>query len=313
MHNLNQEKWIWQDGEVVSWADATVHVMTHSLHYGVSIFEGIRSYRRSDGFVDIFRLQDHIDRLFNSAALFHVKVPYSRQELVNACVQVVEQNHLANGYIRPIVYLGPESMGVSAPGASVHVAIATFEWGECMATVPMRSSCRCKTSTFVRGNAGSGFFRAKVSGNYTTAYLAKHEAARQGYDEALLLDGNGLLTEANSENLFIVSKGVLKTPPESSSILPGITREFIMILADKLDIPVQECLIGRDALMLADEVFLTGTYAEISPVTAVDDVTINSGDPGPITTMLSKHFSEVVRLGCQHPVYGHLFTPTQAE
>ncbi len=311
MHHLSKVKWIWQDGNIVPWEDATVHVMTHSLHYGVSLFEGIRSYRRTDGFVDIFRLNDHIDRLFNSAALFHIKIPFSKQNLVNACVQVVEKNHLANGYIRPIVYLGPESMAVSAPGASVHVAIATFEWGECLATVSMRPNRRCKTSTFFRGNAGSSFFRAKVAGHYTTAYLAKHEAARQGYDEAILLDGNGLLTEANSENLFIVFKGVLKTPPDWSTILPGLTREFIMTIAEELGVPVQECSIGRDAMLLADEVFLTGTYAEISPVTEIDDVCINSGEPGPITTALSQKLREVVCLGSKHPVHGHLFAPTQ--
>ena len=283
---------IWMDGEKVQWRDANVHVLTHTLHYGVGAFEGIRAYETDQG-TAIFRLEDHIRRLFDTAHILEMDVPYSMATIVNACVESVKDNQLASAYIRPLVYYGSEGMGLHADNLSVHVSIASWFWGAYLGADALEKGIRIKTSSYTRHLVNSVMCRAKACGNYINSILALQEAARDGYDEALMLDNEGMVAEGSGENIFIVRKGVVYTP-EITSSLEGITRETVMTLAAEEGLEVVEKRITRDEIYIADEAFFTGTAAEVTPIRELDNLQIGQGSIGPVTKQLQSAYLDLV-------------------
>ena len=283
---------IWMDGEKVQWRDANVHVLTHTLHYGVGAFEGIRAYETDQG-TAIFRLEDHIRRLFDTAHILEMDVPYSMATIVNACVESVKDNQLASAYIRPLVYYGSEGMGLHADNLSVHVSIASWFWGAYLGADALEKGIRIKTSSYTRHLVNSVMCRAKACGNYINSILALQEAARDGYDEALMLDNEGMVAEGSGENIFIVRKGVVYTP-EITSSLEGITRETVMTLAAEEGLEVVEKRITRDEIYIADEAFFTGTAAEVTPIRELDNRQIGQGSIGPVTKQLQSAYLDLV-------------------
>ena len=294
MAKYTPEKYIWLDGKLVPWNEATVHVLTHTLHYGVGVFEGIRSYEQPSG-GGVFRLPEHIDRLLMSARMCLIDTPYTRDQLIQACVDTLRQNGLRGAYLRPLIFLGDGAMGLGATEMPVRVAIATYVWGTYLGEEGVRRGIRAKVSSFARASLQSSLLKAKVCGQYVNSVLAKREVVKGGYDEAILLDSTGQVAEASGENIFAVIRGRLLTPPLSGAILDGITRDSVLTLAHDLGIPADERPLSRDQLYMADEVFLTGTAAEITPVREIDDRTIGTGQPGPITQRLQATFHEAVR------------------
>ncbi len=290
---LQPSEKIWMDGTFVNWADATVHVLTHSLHYGLAAFEGLRCYKGKHGSA-IFRLQEHVDRLFESAHVSLMKIPYDKKQIADAIVETVRVNKLDACYIRPLVFIGYGAMGVYPGDNPIRVAIAAWRWGTYLGEEALAKGIRARVSSFTRHHVNISMTRAKVSGHYVNSIMAKHEVKVDGYDEAILLDPDGYVSEGTGENIFIVRKGVLKTTP-LTSILEGITRNSVMELARERNIPVLEERFTRDAMYVADEVFLTGTAAEITPVREIDGRQIGSGTPGPVTKALQKTFFEIVR------------------
>jgi branched-chain amino acid aminotransferase len=285
---------IWMDGAMVPYDQANIHVLTHSLHYGLAVFEGMRCYKCTDGRSAIFRGREHIRRLFESALILEMKIPFSPEELLKVSADVVRVNHLEECYIRPIAFYGEGEMGLSARGNKVRVAIAAWPWGAYLGEESVKRGVRLKTSSFVRFHHNSLMTHAKASGQYINSILAGYEARRSGYDEALLLDVEGFVAEGSGENLFIVRDGRVRTPPVSS-ILPGITRDAVMQIMRRTGIEVTEELFPRDAVYIADEVFMTGTAAEVTPVREVDDRQIGEGRPGPITVKLQEMFNAVLK------------------
>ncbi|MGR9091115.1 MAG: branched-chain amino acid transaminase [Gammaproteobacteria bacterium] len=283
---------IWMDGEMVPWRDAQVHVLTHTLHYGVGAFEGIRAYETPQG-TAIFRLDDHVRRLFETAHILEMKIPFSREEIARACIESVKQNKLETAYLRPLVYYGSEGMGLHATNLSVHVAIASWFWGAYLGTEALEKGIRIKTSSYTRHLVNSVMCKAKACGNYINSILALQEAARDGYDEALLLDANGMVAEGSGENIFIVRNGVIYTP-ETTSALEGITRDTILQLAAEEGYDVIDKRITRDEIYISDEAFFTGTAAEVTPIRELDNRTIGSGSPGPVTQQLQRVYLDVV-------------------
>ena len=283
---------IWMDGEMVPWRDAQVHVLTHTLHYGVGAFEGIRAYETPQG-TAIFRLEDHVRRLFETAHILEMEMPFSREEIAQACIASVKQNELASAYLRPLVYYGSEGMGLHADNLSVHVSIASWFWGAYLGTDALEKGIRIKTSSYTRHLVNSVMCKAKACGNYINSIMALQEAARDGYDEALLLDTDGMVAEGSGENIFIVRNGVLFTP-ELTSALEGITRDTILKLAEKEGIEVVERRITRDEVYIADEAFFTGTAAEVTPIRELDNRTIGAGLPGPVTKKLQSAYLDIV-------------------
>jgi len=283
---------IWMDGEMVPWRDAQVHVLTHTLHYGVGAFEGIRAYNTPRG-TAIFRLDDHVRRLFNTAHILDMEIPYSREQIRQACIDSVTGNTLETAYIRPLVYFGSEGMGLHAEGLSVHVAVAAWVWGAYLGTEALEKGIRIKTSSYTRHLVNSVMCKAKACGNYINSILALQEAARDGYDEALLLDADGMVAEGSGENIFIVRDGVLYTP-ELTSALEGITRDTVLQLADAEDYTVVEKRITRDEVYIADEAFFTGTAAEVTPIRELDNRVIGKGTPGPVTQQLQSVYLDLV-------------------
>jgi branched-chain amino acid aminotransferase len=281
------------DGKFVDWADASVHVLTHSLHYGLAAFEGIRCYRGKEG-SSIFRLADHVDRLYESAHIALMKIPHEKKQLMDAIVDTVRVNRLEACYIRPLVYIGYGAMGVYPGENPVRVAIAAWPWGSYLGEEALAKGIKARVSSFTRHHVNVSMTRAKVSGYYVNSILAKQEAKVDGYDEAILLDPDGYVAEGTGENIFIVRKGVIRTTP-LTSILEGITRNSVIQLARERSIPVVEERFTRDAMYVADEVFLTGTAAEITPVRVIDGRTIGTGTPGPVTKDLQKTFFDIVR------------------
>ncbi len=292
MSMADRDGYIWQDGKLVPWRDATTHVLTHSLHYGLAVFEGLRAYKTEIG-TAIFRLQDHTTRLFNSAHIYMMKIPYTREELMAAQKEVVRANKLESCYIRPIAFYGSEKMGVSPKGATVHVAIAAWPWGAYLGTEAIEKGIRVKTSSYARHHVNVSMTRAKYSGTYANSILANLEATDHGYDEGLLLDVDGFVAEGSGENLFMVKNGKLYEP-ELTSALIGITRESIITLAEEMGYPVASRRITRDDLYIADEAFFTGTAAEVTPIREVDGRMIGNGKRGPITERLQTRFFECV-------------------
>ena len=297
MSMSNRDGFIWYDGQLVPWRDATTHVLTHTLHYGMGVFEGVRAYKAGKG-TAIFRLREHTERLLNSAYIFKMKMPYDRETLMEAQREVVRANNLESCYIRPIVFYGSEAMGIAATAISVHVAVAAWPWGAYLGDDGMRNGIRVKTSSFTRHHVNINMCRSKSVGTYTNSILAHQEVAHDGYDEALLLDVDGYVAEGAGENIFIVKKGKLYTP-DLTSCLEGITRDTILTLAKESGLEVIEKRITRDEVYCADEAFFTGTAAEVTPIRELDTRTIGSGTRGPITTQLQQAFFDCV--GGKHP------------
>ena len=285
---------IWLDGKFVPWHEANVHVLTHTLHYGLGVFEGVRCYQTKNKKSAIFRLHEHVDRLFNSAIVLGIDIPFSQKEIFTAVQLVVRKNKLKECYIRPIVFLGHNQMGLNPNGVDVRVAIAAWPWGTYLGDEGISRGIRVRISSFTRHHVNITMTRAKACGHYVNSILAKTEAVRDGYDEAILLDSQGYVSEGSGENIFLLSKGRLKTPALSCSNLEGITRDSVFDIAKHLKIEVEEGRITRDELYIADEVFLTGTAAEITPVREIDNRTIGNGKRGKATTRIQKMFFEIV-------------------
>lgn len=285
---------IWMDGALVDWDDATVHVLTHTLHYGLGAFEGIRAYRRADGRSAVFRLREHVDRLFDSAKLLLMPMPFTRERLCEASVELLRANRLEEGYLRPLAFMGAGDMGIAADNAT-RISIAAWRWGAYLGKDGVDQGIRAKISSFARHHVNASLPKAKVVGQYASSILAKREAKLGGYDEAILLDTSGHVTEGSGANVFIVRQGALVTPPLSSSILAGITRDTVMTLAREEGIPVAEEMLTRDQVYLADEAFFTGTAAEVTPIREIDNRKIGQGGVGPITKRLQTRYFEVVK------------------
>ena len=283
------------DGKFVPWQDANVHVLTHTLHYGLGVFEGIRCYQIKSKKSAVFRLQEHINRLFNSAIVLGIEIPFSKKEIHTAILQVVKKNKLDECYIRPIVFLGHNQMGLNPNGVDVRAAIAAWPWGAYLGDDGINNGIRVRISSFTRHHVNITMTRAKACGYYVNSILAKAEAVRDGYDESILLDPQGYVSEGSGENIFLLSKGRLKTPSLSCSNLEGITRDSVFDIAKHLKIEIEEGFITRDELYIAEEVFLTGTAAEITPIREIDNRTIGNGKRGKITTSIQKMFFEIVR------------------
>ena len=292
MSMSDRDGFIWYDGKLVPWRDATTHVLTHTLHYGMGVFEGLRAYQAAKG-TAIFRLQEHTDRLFNSAHIFQMKMPFDKATLIAAQLEVVRANKLESCYIRPICFYGSEAMGVAAKNLSTHVAIAAWPWGAYLGDDGMAKGIRVKTSSFTRHHVNVNMCRAKSVTTYTNSILAHQEADNDNYDEALLLDVDGFVAEGAGENIFIVKKGKLYTP-DLTSCLEGITRDSIFTLAKEMSLEVIEKRITRDEVYCADEAFFTGTAAEVTPIRELDRRIIGSGTRGTVTTKLQQAFFDCV-------------------
>jgi len=292
---LEKSEKIWMDGKLVPWNEANIHVLTHTLHYGLGVFEGIRCYNSKEKGPAIFRLQEHVDRLFQSAVILGIDIPFSNKEIHDAIIQVVLENKLEECYIRPIVFLGDNKMGLNPKGVDVHCAIAAWQWGTYLGEDGLNKGIRVRVSSFTRHHVNITMTKAKACGYYINSILAKVEAHRDGYDEGILLDPSGYVSEGSGENIFIYSKGKLHTPALSSSNLDGITRDAVIKICKELDIGVEERNITRDELYIAEEVFLSGTAAEITPVREVDNRTIGKGEKGPITDKIQQTFFKIVR------------------
>jgi branched-chain amino acid aminotransferase len=283
---------IWHNGQTVPWRETKTHVLTHTLHYGMGVFEGVRAYKTDRG-TAIFRLQDHTERLFNSAHILGIEPPFDRNELNEAQCLAVRANNLASAYIRPMFYYGPEGMGLRADNLNVHCMVAAWEWGSYLGEENMTKGIRIRVSSFTRHHVNVTMCRAKANGNYMNSMLALQEALRDGYDEALMLDAQGYVMEGSGENIFIVRDGTLYTP-DLTSALDGITRRTVMTLAKEIGIDVIEKRITRDEVYIADEAFFTGTAAEVTPIREVDGRRIGKGARGPITERLQSLYFDCV-------------------
>lgn len=292
MSMADRDGFIWYDGKLVPWRDATTHVLTHSLHYGMGVFEGVRAYKTEQG-TAIFRLKEHTERLFNSAHIFQMAMPFDQETLNEAQREVLRANNLESGYLRPLAFYGSEKLGVSPRGAKVHVVVAAWPWGAYLGEEGLERGIRVKTSSFTRHHVNISMVRAKACGHYINSILANNEATTDGYDEAMLLDPEGYVAEGAGENLFIVKKGKLYTP-DLTSCLEGITRATILSLAEEMGIQVLEKRITRDEVYAADEAFFTGTAAEVTPIRELDNRQIGIGRRGPITEKLQQKYFDVV-------------------
>ncbi len=283
---------IWMDGQFVDWRDAKIHVLTHTLHYGVGVFEGVRCYETVSGSA-IFRLKDHTQRLLNSAKIFQMKLDFSKEDLMQAQLETVRRNKLKSCYIRPIVWIGSERMGIATNESKIHIAIAAWPWGAYLGEEGLAKGIRVKTSSFTRHHVNVSMVRAKASGYYINSILAHQEVCGLGYDEALLLDTEGYVSEGAGENLFIVKSGRLFTP-DLASCLDGITRDSVLTIAKDFGIEVVEKRMTRDEVYCADEAFFTGTAAEVTPIRELDDRIIGEGRRGPITEKIQSCFFDAV-------------------
>ena len=303
---MQTTEFIWFDGKLVPWNEAQVHVLTHALHYGSAVFEGIRAYARTGGGSAVFRLKDHVQRLLNSAKIIGITIPYTLDVLSEAILQTLKANKMPDAYIRPLSFVGYSEMGVY-PGANpVQTIIAAWPWGAYLGPEALERGIRVKTSSFARSHVNTSMSKAKAAGNYINSILAKIEARDDGYDEAVMLDTNGFVSEATGENIFIVRDGILKTTPWTS-ILGGITRDSVLKLACDLGYTVLEQQFTRDEFYIADEAFFTGTAAEITPIRELDHRQIGAGQAGPITKHLQKEFFKIVQGENSH--YADWLTP----
>ena len=292
MSMSDRDGFIWSDGKLIPWREANIHVLTHSLHYGMGVFEGIRAYKTPQG-TAIFRLSDHVKRLINGTKIFQMKLPFSAEQIGQGIQEVVSSNKLESCYIRPIVFIGSEKLGISPKGNTIHTSIAAWEWGAYLGEDGLNKGIRVKTSSFTRHHVNSSLVRAKASGYYINSILANQEVTANGYDEALLLDIEGYVSEGSGENLFMVRNGVIYTP-DLASCLEGITRESVMQIAKDLGYEVKEKRITRDEIYSADEAFFTGTAAEVTPIRELDDRTIGDGKKGPITAKIQDTYFSAV-------------------
>ena len=305
MSMADRDGHIWFDGKLVDWRDAKIHVLTHSLHYGMAVFEGVRAYKTVSG-TAIFRLHEHTRRLFNSAKIFQMTLPFSFEKVLEAQKEVVRANKLESCYLRPLAWIGSEKLGVSARGNTIHMSVSAWPWGAYLGEEGLAKGIRVKTSSFTRHHVNVSLVRAKASGYYINSILANQEVTANGYDEALLLDTEGYVSEGAGENVFIVRDGKLYTP-DLASCLDGITRNSVVTMAHDLGYEVIEKRITRDEMYCADEAFFTGTAAEITPIRELDDRTIGEGVRGPITGKLQAMFFDVV--GGKSEKYASWMTP----
>ena len=284
---------IWLDGDLVDWDEARVHILTHTLHYGLGVFEGIRSYRTADGRSAVFRLEEHVRRLFESAHINLMEIPFSREAVCDAILETLRANHLDEGYIRPLVFVGEGAMGLNPADNPIRLAVIAYAWGKYLGEEGMERGIRAKVSSYQRHHVNAKMTKGKTCGDYVNSILAKREALLDGYDEAIMLDTQGLVAEASGENLFVVRDGEIRTP-SLANVLDGITRATVMELAVEQGIPVVERSITRDELYVADEIFLTGTAAEVTPIREVDRRRVGCGSRGPLTKALQEAFFDVV-------------------
>lgn len=288
-------EWIWNDGEWSRWDDSTVHTLTHTLHYGLGVFEGIRCYAQTGGGAAVFRLREHIDRLYESAQICLMQIPFPRDELAQVCRELVQRNGLEEGcYLRPIAYLGAGQMGLAASN-EVRVSIAAWKWGAYLGEEGIKNGIRVKVSSFRRPRSDASLPKGKICGQYVMSILAKRDAMADGYDEALMLDTEGRVCEGSGENIFVVKDGVVTTPPLGQALLAGITRATVIDLLAARGMTVHEASIARDQLYCADEVFLTGTAAEVTPVREIDRRQVGKGTPGQVTRLVQDDYAKLVR------------------
>ena len=296
---------IWMDGAMVEWRDAKIHVLTHTLHYGCGAFEGVRAYKTDKG-PAIFRLQEHTERLFNSAKILRMAIPFTQAQLNQAQIDVVRENKLESAYIRPLTWIGSKRLGVSPKGNTIHLMVAAWLWGAYLGEEGLQRGIRVKTSSFTRHHVNITMTQAKAVSNYTNSILANMEATEDGYDEALLLDVSGFVSEGAGENLFVVKHGVIYTPDLSAGALNGITRNTILHIAKDLGLEVVQKRITRDEVYISDEAFFTGTAAEVTPVRELDRIAIGTGSRGPITEKIQAAFFDIVN--GLNPKYAHWLT-----
>jgi len=284
---------IWMDGELVEWRDAKIHVLSHTLHYGCGAFEGVRAYRTPRG-TAIFRLREHTERLFNSAKILRMKIPFQFDQVVDAQRTVVRENRLESAYIRPLIWIGSEKLGVSPRGNRIHLMVAAWTWGAYLGDEGLKRGIRVKTSSYTRHHVNITMTQAKAVSNYTNSILANLEVTEDGYDEALLLDASGFVSEGAGENLFIIRNGVVYTPDLSAGALNGITRNTIFAICADLGLKIVEKRITRDEVYICDEAFFTGTAAEVTPIRELDRVQIGEGSRGPLTEKIQSAFFDIV-------------------
>ncbi|WP_449369682.1 branched-chain amino acid transaminase [Thiomonas sp.] len=291
---------IWMDGQLVEWRDARIHVLTHTLHYGCGAFEGVRAYKTDKG-TAIFRLRDHTERLFNSAKILRMDIPFTFEQAMQAQIDVVKVNGFDSCYIRPLTWIGDKKLGVSPRGNTIHLMIAAWPWGAYLGEEGLKRGIRVKTSSYTRHHVNITMVNAKAVSNYTNSILANMEVTNDGYDEALLLDPQGFVSEGAGENIFIVRDGVLYTPDLSSGALNGITRKTVFAICEDLGLPLREKRITRDEVYIADEAFFAGTAAEVTPIRELDGITLGPGHRGPITERIQNAFFDIV--GGRNPKY----------
>jgi branched-chain amino acid aminotransferase len=291
---MEKEKQIWLDGKFIPWEKAQVHVLTHTLHYGLGVFEGIRCYECTDGRSAIFRLPEHVERLFDSAHAMELEIPFTREEIQKICCGIIKVNGMKEGYIRPLVFIGDGVMGVHPKDNPIRVTIVAWKWGAYLGDEGIQNGIRVKVSSYTRHHVNVMMTKTKTCGNYVNSILAKREVVRDGFDEAVMLDTAGYVSEASGENIFLVKKGRIKTPP-LTSILRGITRDSVLTIALNLGLEVTEERFTRDELYLADEAFFSGTAAEITPIREVDNRLVGQGHPGPITKKIQEVFFRAIK------------------
>jgi branched-chain amino acid aminotransferase len=296
---------IWMDGTMVDWRDAKIHVLTHTLHYGCGAFEGVRAYKTQNG-TAIFRLREHTERLFNSAKILRMKIPFSMQQVMDAQCAVVRENKLESGYLRPLTWIGSEKLGVSPKGNQIHLMVAAWTWGAYLGEEGLKRGIRVKTSSYTRHHVNITMTQAKAVSNYTNSILANMEATEDGYDEALLLDASGFVSEGAGENLFVIKGGVVYTPDLSAGALNGITRNTVFSICADLGLKVVEKRLTRDEVYICDEAFFTGTAAEVTPIRELDRIELGAGSRGPITEKIQSAFFDIVN--GRNPKYAEWLT-----
>jgi branched-chain amino acid aminotransferase len=294
---------IWMDGQMVEWRDAKIHVLTHTLHYGCGAFEGVRAYKGDDGSTAIFRLEEHTTRLFNSAKILRMVIPFTKEEVNQAQIDVIRANKLESGYLRPLTWVGDRKLGVSTKGNDIHLMVAAWPWGAYLGEEGMKRGIRVKISSYTRHHVNITMTQAKAVSNYTNSILANREATDDGYDEAILLDASGFVSEGAGENIFVVKDGVVYTPDLSAGALNGITRNTVLHICKDLGLELIQKRITRDELYISDEVFFTGTAAEVTPIREIDRIEIGSGSRGPITESIQSAFFDIVN--GRNPKYAH--------
>ena len=296
---------IWMDGTMVDWRDAKIHVLSHTLHYGCGAFEGVRAYKTDKG-TAIFRLQEHTQRLFNSAKILRMTIPFTMDVVMEAQRAVVRENQLESGYLRPLTWIGSEKLGVSPKGNTIHLMVAAWLWGAYLGEEGLKRGIRVKTSSYTRHHVNITMTQAKAVSNYTNSILANMEVTEEGYDEAVLLDASGFISEGAGENIFVVKDGTIYTPDLSAGALNGITRNTVFHIASDLGLTIKEKRLTRDELYIADELFFTGTAAEVTPIREYDRIQIGAGSRGPITEKIQSAFFDIVN--GRNPKYAHWLT-----